>query len=573
MSLIEDYKRDLKEKKVDLNREEWKFLRFAQHRIEKTGVGVLAFIINNSFIDAITFRRMRQHLMDLFSGIYILDLHGSVLSREEPHSQLADRNVFDIEQGVAIAIFIKEPNRKGTSFVHHSDLWGSREYKYSYLFENNLSTTKWTRIKPRADEYFFIPRTSDLEDEYRSVRKLPQVFEKYSSGIQTKKDRLTIQFDPDTVIEVIRGFSERDVESAREHYNLGKDGRDWKVSLAQQDVRESGCRKENVVPMLYRPFDIRFTYYTGRTKGFLGYPRRDIMRHMLSGPNLALIAMRQTVGEARNHFGATKLINCHGTFYLGNRGQDYIFPLYLYPVPEGEKGAQKRLLEASPWPPGKGGRRPNLNPEFVKDVEGRLGLTFIPDGTGDLKKTFGPEDVFHYMYAIFHSPTYRERYSEFLKFDFPRLPLTSDKKLFAALVEKGAELVPLHLMESPALDSRITHYPTPGDHLVEKGHPKYFAPGDKPPGGTDPLKEGRVYISRDDKKTGKRGQYFEGVPPEVWEFHVGGYQVCAKWLKDRRGRKLTFDDIQHYQKIVVALAETSRLMAEVDEIIPTWPIV
>ena len=189
-----------------------------------------------------------------------------------------------------------------------------------------------------------------------------------------------------------------------------------------------------------------------------------------------------------------------------------------------------------------GHRRPNLNPEFIKAFSEKLGLKFVEDGKGDLKETFGPEDIFNYAYAVFHSPTYRTRYAEFLKIDFPRLPLTSDKELFKALAEKGAELVSLHLMESPALNNLITKYPVSGSNAVEKV-------------SYDENNQ-RVYINKT--------QYFEGVPPEVWNFHIGGYQVCQKWLKDRKGRTLTYDELTHYQKIIVALKETIRLMAEID---------
>jgi predicted helicase len=214
-----------------------------------------------------------------------------------------------------------------------------------------------------------------------------------------------------------------------------------------------------------------------------------------------------------------------------------LFPLYLYPT-KGEMQFDE------------GKRRPNLNPEFVKAVSDKLGLTFIEDGEGDLKNTFGPEDIFNYAYAVFHSPTYRNRYAEFLKIDFPRLPITSDKELFKNLAEKGTELVKLHLMESPALNKPITKYPVSGSNEVDKI--------------TYDEKTQRVYINKT--------QYFEDVPPEIWDFRVGGYQVCQKWLKDRKERKLTYDELNHYQKIVIALNETIRLMNEIDEITPGWPL-
>jgi predicted helicase len=229
---------------------------------------------------------------------------------------------------------------------------------------------------------------------------------------------------------------------------------------------------------------------------------------------------------------------------VGNKsagaGISYIGPLYLYPT---EQEIASGLCQPKE-------RRPNLNPEFIKAFSEKLGLNFVEDGKGDLEETFGPEDIFNYAYAVFYSPTYRTRYAEFLKIDFPRLPLTSNKELFKALVAKGGELVSLHLMESPKLNSLITKYPIVGPNQVETV--RY-----------DEANQ-RVYINK--------SQYFEGIAPEVWNFHIGGYQVCQKWLKDRKGRILSYDELTHYQRIIVALKETIRLMGEIDNLIPNWPL-
>ncbi|MEE8483726.1 MAG: type ISP restriction/modification enzyme, partial [Nitrospinota bacterium] len=219
----------------------------------------------------------------------------------------------------------------------------------------------------------------------------------------------------------------------------------------------------------------------------------------------------------------------------------FVFPLYLYP----DTGKQKDIFSNVEKTNAPGGRRPNLSEGFIEDFSQKLKLKFVPDGRGDLKKAFGPEDVFDYIYAVFHSPEYRKRYSDFLKIDFPRLPLTSSKKLFRKLCGLGGELVKLHLMEKKAKNP--AKYPVQGDDIVDKV--RYSEPGQG-------AKEGRVWINKT--------QYFAGVSPEVWEFHIGGYQVCQKWLKDRKGRKLDIDDMQHYGGIVAALAETMRLMENID---------
>jgi hypothetical protein len=248
-----------------------------------------------------------------------------------------------------------------------------------------------------------------------------------------------------------------------------------------------------------------------------------------------------------------------------------LFPLYLNHCAESTHPASnlKAVEPAS--------RTHNLSPDLVASLTGRYGLQFLPDGHGDLTSTIGPEDVFHYVYAVLHSPTYRVRYAEFLKRDFPRIPFTSDRDLFRALCGLGADLVALHLLESDyaaaswtlsgepsPLDTPITSYPEPGDDLVERGLPRYLPPGEAEPGTGQRTELGRVYVNE--------RQYFDGVPPEVWEFHIGGYQVCEKWLKDRRGRNLSYEDKLHYQKVVIALEETIRLMAEIDDAIPSWPI-
>ena len=288
------------------------------------------------------------------------------------------------------------------------------------------------------------------------------------------------------------------------------------------------------------------------------------MRHMLAGRNAGLAVGRagQVIGG-----GSWNIVFCTRLpteFNLYRRGGNTLFPLFLYPDPNANGGV---FADGTP-------RHVNLSPEFLADIQTRLRLAFVTDGLGDLKKTFSAEDVLHCVYAVLHSPTYRRRYAEFLKIDFPRVPLTSDRRVFGKLCGLGKELVALHLLESAKLSPShfITRYPIPGDNLVQKGHPKYLGPGEPAPDTGKPLRQGRVYIGKDGPAQGKQGQYFEGVPPEVWEFQVGGCQVCEKWLKDRCGRALSYEDLGHYQKIVVAIRDTIRLMAEIDAAIPAWPL-
>jgi predicted helicase len=530
-----------------LNDDYVKFIRFGQYRIERTGYGILAFITNHAYLDNPTFRGMRRSLMETFDDIYILDLHGSVKRRETAPDGSKDENVFDIMQGVAICVLVKHqkgPKNKPT-LVAHLDCFGVRQAKYDFLNDNTICTTKKQMLDPAAPFYLFVPQDVRLLKEYEAGLRITEVLPVNSVGIVTARDSLTIQDSPEAVWQTVRDFGGLPEEAAREKYGLGKDAEDWQIQLAQRDLRTSGPSRDKIVPLLYRPFDRRFTYYTGCSRGFICRPRPEVMRHMLAGDNVALAVGRQWQAIGSPTWDLAFAANRMTEFNLYRRGGNVLLPLYLYPLP-GE------MVPASAWPPGKGGRRPNLSRDCVVGFSEELALKFVPDGAGDLKKTFGPEDIFDYAYAVFHSPAYRSRYAQFLKIDFPRLPLTSDRQLFTRLCALGAELAGLHLLEH--VPAPAATYPQPGGNTVEKPH--YKPPARKVPG--------RVYVNS--------SQYFDNVPPEVWEFHVGGYQVCEKWLKDRKGRCLSYDDIETYRKITEAIRQTIRLMAEIDAAIPSWPL-
>ncbi len=538
-----------------------KFIRWGQWRIERSGAGVLAFITNHDYLDNPTFRGMRQQLMNAFTEIHVLDLHGNSKKKERAPDGSPDESVFDIQQGVALGIFLKAPGKAGPAKVFHADLWGVRENKYEHLFESGIETTRWAALSPRAPVHLFVPQETDLLSEYQRGWTLPDAFPVNSVGIVTARDSLTIAWAREEVWSRVTDFVRLAPEEARQKYDLGHDVRDWKVGSAQDDLRRSGPEAENIVPVLYRPFDHRCTYYTGRSRGFICMPRPEATRHMLNGENLALLTTRQT----RDKWDALVTRTPAGHKSLSAYDITSIFPLLLSKAATENESGQGQLR-------GLAVKQANLESKFIADLEKRLGLSFVPDGKGNLKETFGPEDVFNYMYAIFYSPTYRSRYAEFLKSDFPRVPLTSSVTLFRALCALGGELVALHLLESPKLESPIARYPVKGSNLVDKGFPIYVAPAEREPGTWKSLKEGRVYINKGEPTPVLQAQYFEGVPREVWNFHVGGYQVCEKWLKDRRGRALSYEDLEHYRKVVTALQETIRLMAEIDAAVPGWPL-
>ncbi len=516
-----------------------KFIRFAQWRIESTGYGILGFITNHGYLDNPTFRGMRQALMQDFDEIYVLDLHGNSLKKEQAPDGSADKNVFDIQQGVAISLFVKyhKASQKPAK-VFHAGLWGGREGKYAWLEKQEVKTTNWEELKPSSPFYMFIPQDMTLRSEYEQYWKVTEMMPVNSAGIVTARDQLTIHESPQAVMETVKDFVSIEPEMAREKYQLGEDAQDWKVHLAQADIKHHDIDASYIYPILYRPFDKRYTYYTGKTKGFICRPRHEVMQHILAGENFGLITRRQMLpSQPCTYFYTSNHLISDGVIRSDNRGSESLFPLYLYPTEKEE------FLNGNGKPKPK--RKPNFAPNFIKDVETRLKLQFI-DGTGDLTTTIGPEDIFHYMYAVFHSPTYRQRYAEFLKIDFPRLPLTRDKTLFQQLANLGEQLITIHLMEADIKSD--SGYPIEGDNVVDK----------------ITYKNDKVYINKT--------QYFDNVSEAVWQFHIGGYQVCQKWLKDRKGRKLNYDDCNHYLYILAALEHTIDLMAKIDETLPEFPL-
>jgi len=552
-----------------------KFLRFGQWRIEKSGAGILAFITNHAYLDNPTFRGMRQQLMNTFNDIYILDLHGNQKRKEKAEDGRAEANVFDIQQGVAIALYVKYPDGPSPARVHHADLSSSdRKKKYSWLLDNDMSSTDWSTLEPSSPDYFFTNQDFDRKTEYELGFEIDKVMPEHTVGIVTGHDSLVFDLDETKLEKRIADFvnpSNTD-EKVRTRYfgtegrgdHLAGDSDDWKLTDARESIAADKDWKEKFVQCLYRPFDVRPLFYHEEA---VIRRRREVMRHLLAGPNIALISARSNRSPTPDHFFCSRLVTEAKTGEATT--QSYTFPLYVYP--EDNHGGLFSKHDQSPWPAGPGDRRPNFDPDFIDTCEDRLGLKFVPDGRGDLTSTFGPEDVFAYSYAVFHSQTYRDRYAAFLKTNFPRLPVTSYPEMFRTLVTKGDELIALHTLDSPLVSVSVTHYPVKGSNVVEE-MPRYLGPGERDPLTGDELTDGRVYISKDNKRTKKPGQYIEGVPPEVWEFTVGGYQVCQKWLKDRRGRVLSDADLTHYGKIVAAINETIRVMEEIDGEIEEWPI-
>jgi len=617
-----------------------KFMRFAQWHIEQTGYGILAFITNHSYLDNPTFRGMRRSLLQSFDDLYILDLHGNSKKQEQALDGSKDENVFDIQQGVAISIFVKWRDSESggvpgggkprpyytrspriarcivgaglapalptaelvpalSATVHHADLWGLREVyeldaqghavltggKLSWLAEHDLASTQWTVLDPQAPFYLFAPQDSRYLAEYEAGWSVADIFRPNGDpapGVVTCHDQFAISWtETEACAKVERFLSTGTEEEARQLFRLCSQNQ-WQYAVAKSHLQHDTWRQD-ITEILYRPFDRRWTIFSR----YVAVHRRErVMRHMLAGENIGLTIGRAGQVIDQDEWDIAFCTRFITEFNLYRRGGNNLFPLYLY-------------NDAAP-----GARNANLAVDFIADCTARLGITWIPDGRGDLQQTFGPEDIFSYMYAVLYSPTYRKRYAPFLKIDFPRLPLTSNSALFRVLCSLGDRLVCLHLMEHCI--SSISGFPVSGDNCVEavryttqsrhkdKGPVSSHTSNDASASGSLPSHQrgcassathsgemqGSIFAPQ--KSGGVKGQiwinatqYFDDVPLEAWNFSIGGYQICKKWLKDRKGRKLSDDELAHYRQVVAILAETCRLMQEIDSTIEEyggWPL-
>lgn len=537
-SLLADYKQEpgggkLQEKNPKwLNDDYVKFIRYGQFFVEKNREGVLAYISNNGFLDNPTFRGMRWHLLTTFDKIHIIDLHGNSKKKETAPDGSKDENVFDIQQGVSINLFVKTGKKKKGQLaeVLHCDLYGGRDEKYERLWANSLNNFNAAKLKPDVPHYFFATRDKTAEAKYNEGFTITDLFPVNSVGIVTARDAFTLHFTKEELEKTVTEFMKMTDEDARQYFNLGADVRDWKVALARKDLADVDLSKP--VKVNYRPFDQRFTYYTGKSKGFHCMPRGEVMRHINGiDRNIGLVIPRQT----KDKLGVFVSRNIIGHKAFSAYDINSIFPLYLKSI---DCISNKESL--------------NFNLKIINKIEMLIKLK-LSDISDSCNAYFMALDLFDYIYAVLNSISYQAIYEEFLRVDFPRVPYPKDAETFWSLVKLGGELRQLHLLESPLLKKPITTYPKAGDNLItRKIVSKDWELYDAEKG------LGRIWINDE--------QYIDAIPLIAWEFHIGGYQPAQKWLKDRVGRTLTLDDIRHYQKIIVALKETDRLMQEIDQV-------
>jgi predicted helicase len=543
MGLMEDYKKEpggeekLKERNPKwINDDYVKFLRYGQYFIERNGEGILAFINPHGFLDNPTFRGMRWHLLKTYDAIYTLDLHGNTKKKETAPDGSKDGNVFDIQQGVSINFFVKTGKKKPDQLakLFHYDLYGTRETKYDFLLSNSLYKISSQELPLKAPNYFFVAKNFALEKQYRQGYSLDELFITSAPGIVTARDKFTIYFSKREIEKEIKKFMGLDDETARREFNLGKDVRDWTVAGARTDLKESGLNFANVTKITYRPFEDRFTYFTGKTKGFHCMPRGEVMKHIFHHDNLGLIVPKQVPEKECPGAFITKHIAGHKTCSAYNINS--IFPLYLYL----ENKNQRSVIDNDK-------RKPNLNTKITYEVAQKLNLRFTPEKE-DEEGTFAPIDLLDYIYAVLHSSTYRDTYKEFLKIDFPRVPYPKPET-FWQLVSLGGRLRNVHLLETPL--TPISKFEGTGDSIITHSINKrdWTMTSDT---------HGSIAINNK--------QAFTNVPKIAWEFYIGGYQPAQKWLKDRKKRQLDLNDILHYHNIIAALHETHALMQEIDQI-------
>lgn len=552
MDLMQDYKKEpggkikLKERNPKwINDDYVKFMRFGQHFIEKNESGVLAFINPHGFLDNPTFRGMRWNLLKTYDKIYTIDLHGNSKKKETCPDGSPDQNVFDIMQGVAITFLIKTGNKKAHELgkVFHYDLFGKRTSKYDFLNDNNLKSINFVELPNKAPNYFMVQKDFQSEEIYNKGFSINELFLINGVGLTTAHDDFVIKESKEKLLNFYQDFqnSPRDTEYLHKEFNVRKKT-GWDILDGYDNIKTEKDLSKYIKPISYRPFDNRYVFYENK---LVWRTVRKVMQHFINSDNIGLAGIRTNKEKDEVGYTSVFITNNIAEARLADRFITNLFPLYLYPEEKKDTDifSEDKKGEAI-------ARVPNLDKKIINKIAKKLGLKFTNEKE-QTAKTFAPIDVLDYIYAVLHSPNYRETYKEFLKIDFPRVPFPKDEKTFWDLVKLGGEIREIHLLESPIVEDAITQYLGDGDNIITRKLTKtdigYQAVTDT---------HGKVWINDIN--------YFDNVPLVAWEFYIGGYQPAQKWLKDRKGRELDYEDIFHYNKIIVALTQTDKIMKEID---------
>ncbi|GAA7702892.1 DNA methyltransferase [Helicobacter pylori] len=504
-----------------------KFMRFAQNKIESLGHGLFGFISNNAFLDNPTFRGLRRSLLECYDELYILNLHGNARKKEETPQGAKDENVFNIMQGVSINLFVKKVQTTKQKIFYY-DVYGERAEKYAFLAQNDLNRIEWLELAPREPFYSLIPQETPLLEEYEQGFSVQEVFQVGGTGICSKKDHVVFHKDKKSLLKLLKDFSTLEPSELRRVYNIKKDGRDWRLEYAIKDVKANADNlEEYIVLCQYRPFDFYYTYYTGKSKSFIAYPRGEVFKHMLPPPptnpktpnqtrkNVALITSRRFCQSQKSGVGfvSNKISDLRTWTCPGMEGGDYVNPLYHNP----------NYTE-------------NFTPEFRSFIDKHY------------SHSFEPLEVLGYIYALLYSPNYRKRYEDFLKADYPKILFTNNKDLFRALSLLGIELIGLHVLNQESLNHSFNKLKDTNisESFYKEAHDRII----KKPSHNEP--EQRLYINH--------SAYFRGVSQEIYDYRIGGYCVLDKYLKSHKNEPCDFDHVTRIIKVIARTIEIQKTL-------------
>lgn len=534
MNLMEDYKKEPGGKqKLNERNPKWinddyvKFLRFGQYFIDQNSCGVLAFINPHGFLDNPTFRGMRWNLMQSFTKIYTIDLHGNVNKKEVSPDGSVDQNVFDIQQGVSINILIKndKSDSKKLADIFNYDLYGKREFKYDFLNKNTLGSIPFIKIPNKEPMYYMVQKDFELESKYEEGFSLDKLFTYNSIGVVTARDSLVVDYGADSLKSRLISFFQNDTQFCKNVLKV-KENSTFSIEKVKSQV---SFKEEKIIPISYRPFDDRYIYFEQK----LIDRSRGRLIDNYNNSNYSIVFRRQQPESNDLYIFISKNIIADGYIRSDNKGGESIAPLHVYHDD--------------------GSFSVNLDKEILEQIGANINLGFNEENHSN--ECFTSIEVLDYVYGALHHNSYRNKFAEFLKINYPRVPFPKNKEMFYRIVSLGKTLRLIHLFETDIVEEYITQYPEDGDNVVD--NTKYVNV-DREANPHSEYKVGNVFINKT--------QYFANVPEVAWNFYIGGYQPAQKWLKDRKGRELNFEDILHYQKIIVALVETDRTIKEIDKI-------
>ncbi|ANH48886.1 DNA methyltransferase [Helicobacter pylori] len=510
-----------------------KFMRFAQNKIESLGHGLFGFISNNSFLDNPTFRGLRRSLLGCYDELYILNLHGGARKKELTPQNTKDENVFNIMQGVSINLFVKSPQATKPKIFYY-DVYGERAEKYAFLAQNDLNSIEWLELTPREPFYLLIPQETLLIEEYEQGFSVQEMFQVGSTGICSQRDHVVFHKEKESLLKLLKDFSTLEPSELRRKYEIKKDGRDWRLEYAIKDVKANANNlEEYIVLCQYRPFDFYYTYYTGKSKSFIAYPRDEVFKHMLPPPpptssktpnqtrkNVVLNTPRQSKmhGEWRYVMVHKELVDINLIASAGSMGVGVNYPLYQFNNPNYTE---------------------NFTPEFRNFIDKHY------------NHAFEPLEVLGYIYALLYSPNYRKRYEDFLKADYPKILFTNNKDLFRALSLLGIELIGLHVLNQESLNYSFEKLKdaTIGESYYKEVHERNPMISKKP-SYNEP--EQRLYINS--------SAYFKGVSKEINDYMIGGYGVLDKYLKSHQNEPCDFDHVTNIIKVIARTIEIQKTL-------------